>query len=222
MRLSSKAVREINSHIRIIMVGLILKIMLTLIFLGLYKVCAEEINFRGVEVEKIKPIPCNPGTNGTSCVCPDTSLSNSGCLKYEDSINGCRPINCWKWNNIKNQCEEDGKEFIPAIVLQSIPLTGVFGSGFGNMGRWDIFTTYMILIFGGCVFVCLCGGCCGFIFRNAEDQSTWVKLGANCGSLLCALTVLAFWIWGIVVIANKDVEAPWHDWEGAPIYCPLI
>ena len=43
----------------------------------------------------IKPIPCNPGTNGTSCICP-----NINCLEYSEKNNGCHPIDCWKWNEI--------------------------------------------------------------------------------------------------------------------------
>ena len=54
------------------------------------------------EVRTFKPIPCNPGTNGSSCVCPDSTKNDlAGCLKYEESIDGCRPINCWKWDEIK-------------------------------------------------------------------------------------------------------------------------
>ena len=219
MSLSRRTVRELMGIIRIVMIGLVLKIMFTLVFLGLYKVCGEEINLRGLQ--SIEKIPCIPGTNGTSCVCPDV-LRNTGCLTYEESINGCRPIDCWKWNNIKNQCEEAGKEFLPAIILQSIPITGAFGSGFGNMGRWDIFTTYMIVTFGGCGFVCFCGFCCGFVSRKEEDSGTWVKLGTNCGSLLLTISITTLWIWGIVVIANKEVEAPWWDWKGNAIFCPLI
>lgn len=221
MSLSRRTLRELNFHIRIVMIGLALKIMLTLVFLGLYKVCAEEINLRGLQ--SIEKIPCIPGTNGTSCVCPDVSKSDfTGCLTYEESINGCRPIDCWKWNNIKNQCEEAGKEFLPAIILQSIPITGAFGSGFGNMGRWDIFTTYMIVTFGGCGFVCICACCCTFASRNAEDSESFVKLGTNCGSCLLSIAIISLWIWGIVVIANKEVEAPWTDWKGNDIMCPLI
>jgi len=216
MRLSTRTVREINYILRTAMIGLALKIILTLIFLGLYKVCAEEINLRGLKTYTEK-IPCIPGTNGTSCICPA-----AGCLTYEESLNGCRPIDCWKWNDIKNQCEEAGKEFLPAIILQSIPITGFFGSGFGNMGRWDIFTTYMIIVFGGCVFVCCCGCICGWASRGAEDSETFVTLGTKCGSVLLSITLVSMWIWGIVVIANKEIEAPWWDWEGKSIYCPLI
>jgi len=169
-----------------------------------------------------EPIPCNPGTNGTSCVCPDKTRSDfTGCLKYQESTNGCHPINCWKWNKIKGQCEEAGRPFVPAIILQGIPLTGVFGSGFGNMGRWDIFGTYMTVVFGGCGFVCLCGCIPAMVCKDGDDNSV-SEAASKCGSFCWGIALLVLWIWGIVVIANKDVEAPWTDYMGNPILCPLI
>lgn len=175
------------------------------------------------DVKKTEAIPCNPGTNGTNCVCPDVIRSDFiGCLKYNGEFNGCHPINCWKWNDKKNQCEESGKEYIPALVLQCIPFTGFFGSGFGNMGRWDIFGTYMAVVFGGCLFICCCGMACSFASKNQEDHESFVQLGTKCGSCLWSVAMLTIWIWGIVVIANKEVNAPWYDWEGKPIMCPLV
>ena len=181
-------------------------------------------SMRGLkEVSEFKPIPCNTGTNGSSCVCPDTNKrDHTGCLKYEESIDGCRPINCWKWNEVKNQCEEDGKPFLPAIILQGIPFTGVFGSGFGNMGRWDIFEIYMIIVFGGCLFVCCCGMGCMCATNKEEDKEAYVKLGTSCGSCICSIGIASMWIWGIVVIGNKKVDAQYWDWKGPQIMCTLI
>ena len=195
--------------------------MLQLLFLGIWSIFAgaESINIRGLSTEGIElppPIPCNPNTIGLNCICP------GNCLTYYNSTGGCHPNDCWMWNKIKNQCEEDDREFIPAIILQSIPLTGAFGSGFGNMGRWDIFGTYMIVMFGGCAFICCCGMGCACASKNSEDSETWVKLGTKCGSTLLSIAIISMWIWGIVVIANKEVEAPWTDWKGNEIMCPLV
>jgi len=143
-------------------------------------------------------------------------------LKYNEKIDGCYPINCWKWDYVKEQCEEAGKEYIPALILQGIPITGVFGSGFGNMGRWDIFGTYMIVMFGGCAFICCCGMGCSCAFKQSEDSESWVKLGTNCGGCFLSIAIVVLWIWGIVVIANKEVDAPWTDWQGNRIMCPLV
>ena len=119
----------------------------------LYEVTTNTL-LRGRELYDLAPpIPCNPGTTGLNCICP------GNCLTYYNSTGGCHPNDCWKWNTIKNQCEEDGKPYIPALVLQGIPFTGMFGSGFGNMGRWDIFLNYMMYIFGGCIAICCLNMC---------------------------------------------------------------
>lgn len=180
---------------------------------------SKSIRMRGLELTEsvnIKPIPCNLGTNGTNCVCP------AECLMYVNSTGGCHPINCWSYSEIKKECSEAGKEFVPALVLQSIPLTGVFGSGFGNMGRWDIFSTYMGVMFGGCCLICLCA--CIPAITNAEQDgsNTMSKLASGCTGCIWAIALLVFWIWGIVVIANKEVDAPWTDWQGNSISCPLV
>jgi hypothetical protein len=164
----------------------------------------------------IKPIPCNPGTNGTTCVCPNTQ-----CLEYSQKIDGCHPIDCWKWNEIKQECQEDGKPFIPAIILQSIPFTGYFGSGFGNMGRWDIFGFYWIVIGSGCLCSC-CMSIGASCFVNDEEKNGASKLGCSCGSCFSSIALTVIWIWGIVVIANKEVDAPYLDWEGNIVLCPLV
>ena len=144
------------------------------------------------------------------------------CLMYVNLSGGCHPINCWSYSEIKKECSEAGKEFVPALVLQSIPLTGVFGAGFGNMDRWDIFATYMGVMFGGCCLICLCA--CIPAITNAEQDSgnRMSKLASNCGGCIWAISILVLWIWGIVVIANKEVDAPWTDWQGNSISCPLV
>lgn len=209
---------------KLILIGMITQIIYWTLFVILWSSFVNGDSIRGLkEIIDYKPIPCNPGTNGSSCICPDVIKSDfTGCLKYEESINGCHPINCWKWNEIKNQCEEDGKPFVPAIILQSIPFTGAFGSGFGNIGRWDIFGTYMIIVFGGCLFVCCCGMGCSCATKDKDDKDSFVKLGTNCGACIWSIAITSMWIWGIVVIANKEVDAPFWDWKGNKIMCPLV
>ena len=183
-------------------------------------------SIRGLkEVREFKPIPCNPGTNGSSCVCPDVIKSDfTGCLKYEESIDGCHPINCWKWNEVKNQCEEDGKPFLPAMILQGIPLTGVFGSGFGNIGRWDLFGMYMGILFGGCCLILMGSACCLCCCKEKEtddeyslmnDKESFIKCFGNCGACIWAIVILVFYILGIVWTAT---EGGVLDANG----CPLI
>lgn len=182
-------------------------------------VSASMLNLRGLknlnEIQLPEAIPCNPGTNGTSCVCP------AKCLMYSGETGGCHPMDCWSYSDIKDDCNEAGKEWLPAIILQGIPVTGVFGSGFGNIGRWDIFGTYMIIIFGGCLATCCCGCICSACNKES-DREAMTKVGSNGCGCLVSIAILVMYIWGIVVIANKDIEAPWSDYLGNPIMCPLI
>jgi len=105
---------------------------------------------------------------------------------------------------------------------QAIPFTGGFGSGWGNMGRWDIFNIYMAVVFGPLAIVIL--GCCcmmgGFCAQNEDRLECWTCLG-HCFGCLWAVAITALWIWGIIAIANKPL-APWTDWQGNEIQCALI
>lgn len=180
-------------------------------------VSASMLNLRGLknlnEIQLPQAIPCNPGTNGTSCVCP------AKCLMYSGETGGCHPMDCWSYSDIKDECNEAGKEFLPALLLQIF--LGAFGSGFGNIGRWDIFGTFMSVFFGGCLFVCCCGMCCHCINKK-EDQEGATALGTKCGGCLWSLAIIVMWIWGIVVIANKEVKGEWTNYMGDPILCPMI
>jgi hypothetical protein len=180
-------------------------------------VSASMLNLRGLknlnEIQLPQAIPCNPGTNGTSCVCP------AKCLMYSGETGGCHPMDCWSYSDIKDECNEAGKEFLPALLLQIF--LGAFGSGFGNIGRWDIFGTFMSVFFGGCLFVCCCGMCCHCINKK-EDQEGATALGTKCGGCLWSLAISVMWIWGIVVIANKEVKGEWTNYMGDPILCPMI
>ena len=162
------------------------------------------------------PIPCNAGTSGPDCTCPGK------CLTYYNSTGGCHPNNCWKWDDVNDQCEVAGKDFVAPLVLQAIPFTGGFGSGWGNMGRWDIFSIYMVVVFGPLAIVIL--GCCcamgGFCAQNEDRLECWSCL-SYCFGCLWAVAIVALWIWGIVAIANKPL-APWTDWEGNAIECALV
>ena len=71
---------------------------------------------------------------------------------------------CYKFDENLGQCKKDGYDHVGPLVLQAIPVTGVFGAGFGNMGRWDLFGIYMSVLLGGCSFIVLtsviCACCC--------------------------------------------------------------
>ena len=213
--------QNILQYIRFVMYGLTVRIILQLVFLAIWLITygSAEPNIRGLEMVDAplpNPIPCNTGTMGSNCTCP------ANCLMYDAETGGCHPIDCWSYSTIKAECNEAGKEWLPAMILQGIPVTGVFGSGFGNIGRWDIFTTYMLILFGGCLMVCCFGCLCGCCVKKEEDKEVVVKFGAQCGGCLWSIAVVAMWIWGIVTIANKSVDAPWTNYRGENIMCPLI
>ena len=37
-----------------------------------------------------------------------------------------------------------------------------------------------------------------------------------------SVAILVLWIYGIIVIANKEIKAPYKDWEGNDIMCQLV
>ena len=163
-----------------------------------------------------EPIPCNAGTSGPDCTCPGK------CLTYQNVTGGCHPNNCWKWDDVNDKCEIAGKDFVGPMVLQAIPFTGVFGSGWGNMGRWDIFNIYMAVVFGP--FGVLLIGCCCMMFgctAQNEDRADCCKCIGSCFGCLWSIAIVVLWIWGIVEIANKPM-APWTDWQGKAIECALV
>ena len=137
-------------------------------------------------------IKCKSGF-GKSCVCP------GGCmLKPTNNSNFCTIKHCWSWNLDLTRCEGTGPNWTPAIVLQGIPFTGVFGAGLGNMGRWDLFAIGSGFWGGGFVIAILIGIITG---SQAEDGGTIT----SCYGCVLTCAILAYWVWGLVVIANKSI-----------------
>ena len=217
---TSLNMENILRYTRYVMYGLTIRIVINLIFLSIWLIIygSAEPNIRGLELVDSplpKPIPCNSGTMGSNCSCP------ANCLMYVAETGGCHPIDCWSYSTIKEECSGAGKEWLPAMILQGIPITGVFGAGFGNIGRWDIFGTYMVVVFGGCLGICCCACFCSACNKE-EDREAMAKTGSNgCGCLL-SIAILVMYVWGIVVIANKEIQAPWTDYRGYNIMCPLV
>jgi hypothetical protein len=142
------------------------------------------------------------------------------CVKWDNTTQTCYNMNCWKYDSIKEECLQDGKPWLPAIILQGIPLTGIFGSGFGNIGRWDIFGMYMGVVFAPVAVMCVL--CCIIMSKEEFSDNMLISCCTNCLSCMYGITLLTFWIWGIVVIASKDIDAPWTDHAGNFIMCPLV
>ena len=150
-----------------------------------------------------KKIPCASLDNGV-CKCPGPCMDG-----YKNGT--CILKTCYSWDEDLATCKETGPEFTPAIVLQAIPFTGVFGSGFGNMGRWDLFGIGSGIWGGGIVLACLFACACS-AGENASAEGT--SLCMSCWGCVWALGIAAYWIWGIVVIANKTVYGP----NGCPLH----
>lgn len=143
-------------------------------------------------------IPCNSGSE-SMCSCP------GACMTPNNRTKQCVLKKCYGWDINLGECKETGPEFIPAIVLQAIPFTGFFGSGFGNMGRWDLFGIAMGIFFGGCIFIIM-ASCCVVAFSSSdESRHGFGKCISSCGACIWLVAVIAYWIWGIVVIANKEI-----------------
>ena len=105
--------------------------------------------------------------------------------------------------------------------MQAIPFTGVFGAGWGNIGRWDIFVVYMGVVFGGAILVCMNVCCAAWLCEHDMDEVTVDSCWGECLRWIWGVATTVLWIWGIVEIGNKP-NAPWTDWHGNRIMCPLI
>ena len=164
---------------------------------------------------------------------PWSACESHNCLVWNNTTTTCEVKDCWKYDETAG-CERAGAAFIPALVLQCIPFTGFFGSGFGNMGRWDIFNWYILADFLiPTIFLCIacCWGCFCYtpgqgssapLIGGTDDKSVGITiLGGACGCVWVVL-MITMWIWGIVVIAGKQVEAPWESYNGDLIQCPLV
>tara|TARA_B100000925_G_scaffold277891_1_gene246265 strand:+ start:405 stop:1022 length:618 start_codon:yes stop_codon:yes gene_type:complete len=151
----------------------------------------------------------------TKCVCPYP------CLEQYENRDYCIAKKCYEFDNDLGKCKKSGIDHTGPLVLQAIPITGMFGAGFGNMGRWDIFGMYMGIFFGGCCFIiiasvsCLC--CCNKSDDLAplDDKESFMKCATSCGACVWATVVIVFWIIGIVQIAT---EGQVLDSNG----CPLV
>lgn len=149
--------------------------------------------------------------------------NHAKCLTYDNTTKKCYEKDCWEYTTMDEHCQPVGKPFLPAIILQSIPVTGVFGSGFGNIGRWDIFAVYMSVVFGPLLLLCI--GLCISLCRTSElddDGLTWSSIIVTGFSCLYSIAIVSLWIWGIVVIASKGVDAPYTNYKGEAIMCGLV
>ena len=131
-----------------------------------------------------------------TCICP------GDCMDL-DNKGYCTIRNCWFWDNNENLCIEQGPDYDSALIWQSIPFTGIFGAGFGNMGRWDIFAYGSIMWGVGSLIPCIlfCIYLCTYI---ETDPLKVLKIYF----IFFCCVILGYYSWGIYVIATKQITGP--------------
>ena len=155
----------------------------------------------------------NCSTVDNVCKCPES------CMVKKPGENYCVMKDCYKYDDNLGVCERDGFHYGGPLALQAIPFTGVFGSGYGNIGRWDMFGMYMGVTIGGCCFILITLCCCLFACPHDNDDSdnkeTGLLVWSKCGYCLWGVSILGIYIMGIVQMATPGNLI---DGNG----CPLI
>lgn len=133
------------------------------------------------------------------CKCPYS------CYEQYKNENYCVAKKCYVYDENLAKCRQDGLSSTGPIVLQAIPFTGVFGSGFGNMGRWDMFGMYMGIFIGG-FFGVLCLSTTILCLNTQDDdddtKGSMATCIASCGGCCWTILVLVYYILGIIWIST--------------------
>ena len=199
----------------------IMKLTLTTVLFSVFLSTAmsSSLRFRILNTESVvdsTKFNCTGLPNKCECPYP--------CLEQVKNENYCIAKKCYTFDNNLGQCKKAGHDHVAPLVLQAIPFTAVFGSGFGNIGRWDLFGMYMGILFGGCCLILMGSACCLCCCKEKEtddeyslmnDKESFIKCFGNCGACIWAIAILVFYILGIVWTAT---EGRVLDANG----CPLI
>ena len=59
-------------------------------------------------------------------------------------------------------------------------------------------------------------------FSQNEDRADCAKCMGSCCTCLWSIAIVSLWIWGIVVIANKEVTGPPQIWYNETVSCGLV
>ena len=155
----------------------------------------------------------NCSTVDNVCKCPES------CMVQKSGETYCVLKDCYKYDENLGICAQDGYHYGGPLALQAIPMTGVFGSGYGNIGRWDIFGMYMGITIGGCLFILVTLCACLFVCPEGKDDTdtkeTGLLIWSKCGYCLWGVAVLVFYVIGIVQMATPGLVI---DGNG----CPLV
>ena len=147
------------------------------------------------------------------CKCPES------CMIQKPGENYCIMKDCYKYDENLGECAQSGYHYGGPLALQAIPMTGVFGSGYGNIGRWDMFGMYMGITLGGCLFILLTLCACLFVCPEGKDDTdskeTGLLVWSKCGYCIWGVAVIVFYVIGIVQMATPGLVI---DGNG----CPLV
>ena len=147
------------------------------------------------------------------CKCPES------CMIQKTGETYCVLKDCYKYDENLGLCAQDGYHYGGPLALQAIPMTGVFGAGYGNIGRWDVFGMYMGITIGGCLFILVTLCACLFVCPEGKDDTdskeTGLLIWSKCGYCLWGVAVLVFYVIGIIQMATPGLVM---DGNG----CPLI
>ena len=147
------------------------------------------------------------------CKCPES------CMIQKSGETYCVLKDCYKYDENLGLCAQDGYHYGGPLALQAIPMTGVFGAGYGNIGRWDVFGMYMGITIGGCLFILVTLCACLFVCPEGKDDTDSKETGlivwSKCGYCLWGVAVLVFYVIGIIQMATPGLVI---DGNG----CPLI
>jgi len=131
----------------------------------------------------------------------DADLKKGNSKDHHDTKDGCK----------------DAPRLVPALLLQIfVP----FGAGFAYMGRWTYFAIACSLGVTSCCGPTIAHVCAGLGTEVTYNVLEKKELGAGVGCwscLICCVNLasIAFWIWGITVIANKSLMTG----DGCPLQC---
>ena len=153
-----------------------------------------------------RKVPCKFISTTNVCECPGACMEPTNTTSHPS----CITKKCYAWDQHPGKCINTGPDFTSAIVLQAVPFTGIFGAGFGNIGRWGFFGLGMGIVFVPLFGLCFIACCAVFLSDDTREDTddSCLKCITNCYGFLWSAAIIAYWIWGIVVIANKSMTAP--------------
>ena len=167
-----------------------------------YTTANAQFHLRKDNYRVLTNLQCKDGSN--PCQCP------AACFTSDNTTRTCTLKKCYSYDENLGQCKASGKDATTALLLQIF--LGYLGVGFGYLENWFLFGIFWGVI-GGFIFLLCAAGCC--CCRNPEDREATVRSLASCFSCLITVFVIVMYIYGIVIIAQKETGITGDG-------CPLV